>query len=45
MKRLTDGQLDECSITLAQLNTVKHSLLKSLTAIYHGRIKYEQQTA
>jgi len=45
MKRLTDGQLDECSITLAQLNTVKHSLLKSLTAIYHGRIKYEQQSA
>jgi len=45
MKRLTDGQLDECSITLAQLNAVKHSLLKSLTAIYHGRIKYEKQTA
>lgn len=39
-KRLTDGQLDECGLTLSQLNTVKHSLLKSLTAIYHGRIKY-----
>ncbi len=46
MKRLTDGQLDECGLTLSQLTTVKHSLLKSLTAIYHGRIKYtDQQTA
>ncbi|MDZ4847956.1 MAG: HDIG domain-containing protein [Pirellulaceae bacterium] len=46
MKRLTDGQFDECGLTLSQLATVKHSLLKSLTAIYHGRIKYtDQQTA
>jgi putative nucleotidyltransferase with HDIG domain len=46
MKRLTDGQFDECGLTLSQLTTVKHSLLKSLTAIYHGRIKYtDQQTA
>jgi putative nucleotidyltransferase with HDIG domain len=45
MKRLTDGQFDECGLTLSQLTTVKHSLLKSLTAIYHGRIKYSEQTA
>ncbi len=45
MKRLTDGQFDECDLTLSQLTTVKHSLLKSLTAIYHGRIKYSEQSA
>ncbi len=46
MKRLIDGQFDECELTLSQLTTVKYSLLKSLTAIYHGRIKYtDQQTA
>jgi putative nucleotidyltransferase with HDIG domain len=45
MKRLTDGQFDECGLTLAQLTSVKHSLLKSLTAIYHGRIKYNEQSA
>jgi cyclic-di-AMP phosphodiesterase PgpH len=45
MKRLTDGQFDECGLTLCQLTMVKHSLLKSLTAIYHGRIKYSEQSA
>jgi cyclic-di-AMP phosphodiesterase PgpH len=46
MKRLLDGQFDECGITLCQLDQVKLSLVKSLTAIYHGRIKYPgQQTA
>ena len=46
MKRLTDGQFDECGLTLAQLNRVKQSMVKSLTAIYHARVKYPgQQTA
>lgn len=46
MKKLLDGQFDECGLTLQQLDLVKNSLVKSLTAIYHGRIKYNgQQTA
>ena len=46
MKKLLDGQFDECGLTLQHLETVKRSLIKSLTAIYHGRIKYpDQQTA
>ena len=47
MKRLLDGQFDECSLTLRELATVEDSLIKSLTAVYHGRIKYtrEQRTA
>ncbi|MEQ8790775.1 MAG: HDIG domain-containing protein [Pirellulaceae bacterium] len=47
MKRLLDGQFDECSLTLKEINTVVESLAKSLTAVYHGRVKYpeRQQTA
>jgi putative nucleotidyltransferase with HDIG domain len=40
MKRLLDGQFDECELTLQDLATIQHSLVKSLTAVYHGRVKY-----
>ena len=42
-KRLLDGQFDECGLTLKELRTVQNSLIKSLTAVYHGRIKYPGQ--
>ncbi|MBW3596170.1 MAG: HDIG domain-containing protein [Planctomycetes bacterium] len=46
MKRLLDGQFDESGITLQELRIVENSLIKSLTAVYHGRVKYpDQQTA
>jgi membrane-associated HD superfamily phosphohydrolase len=46
MKRLLDGQFDECGLTLKELRTVQDSLIKSLTVVYHGRIKYpDQQSA
>lgn len=46
MKRLLDGQFDECSLTLAELAIVEDSLTKSLIGIHHGRIRYpEQKTA
>lgn len=45
MKRLLDGQFDECGLTLSELKTIEDSLVKSLTAVYHGRVKYpEHQT-
>jgi len=45
-KRLLDGQFDECGITLQELETVEQSIVKSLTAVYHGRVKYpDQRTA
>ena len=45
-KRLLDGQFDECGLTLQQLRRVQDSLVKSLTAVYHGRVKYpDQRTA
>jgi putative nucleotidyltransferase with HDIG domain len=46
MKRLLDGQFDECGLTLEELGLVEQSLVKSLTAVYHGRVKYpDQRTA
>jgi putative nucleotidyltransferase with HDIG domain len=46
MKRLLDGQFAECGLTLSELNTVEESLVKSLVAMYHGRVKYpDQRTA
>jgi putative nucleotidyltransferase with HDIG domain len=46
MKKLLDGQFEDCALTLKELDLIKNSLVKSLTAIYHGRIKYpDQQTA
>jgi hypothetical protein len=45
-KRLTDGQFDECGMTLQEVHVIRESLIKSLTAVYHGRVKYpDQQTA
>jgi hypothetical protein len=43
MKRLTEGQFDECGLTFVQLTQIKKSLVKSLTAIYHARVKYPGQ--
>ena len=46
MKRLLDGQFDDCGLTLRELRIIEDSLVKSLTAVYHGRVKYpSQQTA
>ena len=41
-KRLLDGQFDCCGLTLSELATIEDSLVKSLTAVYHGRIKYPE---
>ena len=46
MKRLLDGQFEDCGLTLQEVHTIGESLVKSLTAVYHGRVKYpDQQTA
>jgi len=46
MSRLLDGQFDECGLTLQELRTIQTSLAKSLTAVYHSRIKYpDRRTA
>ena len=43
MKRLQDGQFDECDMSLRELSQIEASISKSLAAHYHGRIAYPQQ--
>ncbi|UUO05689.1 HDIG domain-containing protein [Blastopirellula sp. J2-11] len=43
MKRLLDGQFDESGLTLSELRKIQDSVTKSLTAVYHGRVKYPSQ--
>lgn len=40
MKRLMDGQFDECDLTLRQLHIVEERLIKSICSMYHARITY-----
>ena len=40
MKRLQDGQFDECELSLRELSLIEASLAKSLAAHYHGRVAY-----
>jgi len=42
MKRLQDGQFDECDLTLRELSQIEASISKTLTAHYHSRIAYPQ---
>jgi cyclic-di-AMP phosphodiesterase PgpH len=35
-----DGQFDECNITIAELNTVADSFVKTVSGIHHHRISY-----
>ena len=39
-KRLMDGQLDECELTLREVHAIETSLVKSLCGMYHIRVKY-----
>jgi hypothetical protein len=45
MKRLTDGQFDECDMTMRELELIERSMMKTLLAIYHGRIAYPSTKA
>lgn len=40
LKRLQDGQFDECDLSLRELSRIETSLSKSMAAHYHGRIAY-----
>lgn len=42
--RLQDGQLNECDLTLRELETVSHSFCETLKGIFHSRIEYPEMT-
>lgn len=44
-QKLEDGQFDECGLTLQELRKIENSLINSLVANYHGRIKYQDLIA
>jgi putative nucleotidyltransferase with HDIG domain len=39
-KRLLDGQLDECKLTMRDLSRIEDSFVRTLTNMYHARIRY-----
>lgn len=41
--RMDDGELDASELTLHDINVLKQSFLSTLTAVYHTRIKYDNQ--
>jgi membrane-associated HD superfamily phosphohydrolase len=45
LKRLMDGQFDECDLTMRDLNRMEKSLVKTLLSFYHGRIAYPSTAA
>ena len=40
-----DGQLDECELTLRNLNTIAETFTKILTGIFHHRVDYPESTS
>jgi membrane-associated HD superfamily phosphohydrolase len=40
MRRLMDGQLDDCDLMLREVRQIEESLVKTLNAIYHTRVGY-----
>lgn len=43
MKRLLDGQFDECNLQMNEIRRIEDSLVKSLLAAHHGRVRYPGQ--
>jgi len=41
MKRLLDGQFDECDLSMVELKRLEDSISRSLIAVFHARIRYK----
>ena len=41
-ERLTDGQFDECDLTLRDLERIREAFVAQLLGMYHQRIAYPQ---
>ena len=37
---ISDGQLDQCDLTLQEITTIREAIISALTAIYHARVDY-----
>jgi putative nucleotidyltransferase with HDIG domain len=38
--KLTDGQLDECNLTLKDIQKIQAAFVRSLAGMFHGRVEY-----
>jgi putative nucleotidyltransferase with HDIG domain len=41
--KFIDGQMDECSLTLKEINKISSTFIRILSAMYHARIKYPEK--
>jgi putative nucleotidyltransferase with HDIG domain len=41
--KFIDGQLDECPLTLKEIDKITETFIRVLSATYHGRIKYPEK--
>ncbi len=42
--KFIDGQLDECNLTLREIDTIASTFARVLSAMYHGRVKYPEKS-
>jgi cyclic-di-AMP phosphodiesterase PgpH len=42
--KFIDGQLDECNLTLREIDTIASTFVRVLGAMYHSRVKYPEQS-
>ena len=40
--KFIDGQLDECHLTLRDIDMIASTFVRVLSAMYHGRVKYSE---
>lgn len=41
--KFIDGQLDECNLTLKEIDKISSTFIRILSAMYHGRVKYPEK--
>jgi hypothetical protein len=41
-RRLEEGELDDCPLTLRDLTNIKSAFLNVLVGVYHSRVKYPE---
>jgi len=42
--KFIDGQLDECNLTLRDIDVIASTFVRVLSAMYHGRVKYPDKS-
>jgi membrane-associated HD superfamily phosphohydrolase len=44
-KKMADGQFDECPITVAELEAIRHAMVRVLVGTHASRVKYPEMRA